>query len=102
MYAKVFQKLLWPQCNKKSKIPSCLNETILSAKLNGIEVKSLLDTGASNSFVNETIAKSAKLQVYGKPSCVCMAFDQLIAFVLDKVCTSLSAQGNEYPNVSLV
>ena len=25
---------------------SCLNETILSAKLNGIEVYSLLDTGA--------------------------------------------------------
>ena len=81
--------------------PSCLNETILPAKLNGIEIKGLLDTGASESFVNETVAKSAKLQVYGKPSRVCMASDQLIAPILGKVCTSLSVQGHEYTNVTL-
>ena len=68
--------------------PSCLKETILPAKLNGIEVKSLLDTGALESFVNENTAKSAKLQVHKKPSRV--SSDQLVAPVFGKVCTSLS------------
>ena len=81
--------------------PSCLNKTTLPAKLNEIEIKGLLDTGASERFVKETVAKSAKLQVYGKPSRVCMASDQLVAPILDKVCTSLSVQGHEYSNVSL-
>ena len=39
--------------------PSCLSPTVLPAKLNGLPVKSLLDTGASESFVNEAIAKNA-------------------------------------------
>ena len=76
--------------------PFCLNKTILPAKLIGIEVKSLLVTDASESFVNETVTKSAELHVHGKPSRVSMAFDQLIASVLDKVCSKLSVQGHEY------
>ena len=66
--------------------PSCLNETILPAKLNGTKVKSLLVT-----------ARSFYMQ---KPSRVWMAFDQL-TFVLGKVCTSFSVQGHEYPNAIL-
>ena len=51
--------------------------------------------------MNETVAKSAKLQVYGKPSRVSMASDRLIAPIFGKVCISLSVQGHQYPNVTL-
>ena len=71
--------------------PFSLNETILPAKLNGIEVKSLLDTDASECFVNGTVIKSAELHVH-----VSMASDQLITSVPDKECRSLSVQGDEY------
>ena len=46
--------------------PSSLGQTILPAKLNGLPVQSLLDTGASKSFVNEDVAKTAKLKICGK------------------------------------
>ena len=35
--------------------PSCLSPTIIPAELNRLPVKSLLDTGASKSFVNEAV-----------------------------------------------
>ena len=38
---------------------SCLSSTIIPAELNGLPVKSLLDTGASESFVNEAVVRSA-------------------------------------------
>ena len=82
--------------------PACLSQTVLSVKVNGIELKGLLDTGASESFVNEGIAEIAKLHHEGKPSRVSMASDKLMAPTLGKVCTNLKVQGRDYPNVVLV
>ena len=81
--------------------PSCLSPTVLPAKLNGLPVKSLWDTGASESFVNEAIAKNAKLVLQGRPSRVSMAYDNLIAPVIGKVCNNFLLQGRDYPNVTL-
>ena len=80
--------------------PSCVSPTVLPAKLNGLPVKSLLDTGASESFVNEEIAKNAKLVLQGRPSRVSMASDNLSAPVIGKVCSNLLLQGRDYPNVT--
>ena len=63
--------------------------------------KSLLDTGASESFVNEAVARSAKLEVQGRPSRVSMAFDKLTSPVVGKVCSNLLLQGGDYSNVIL-
>ena len=81
--------------------PSCLSPTVLPAKLNGLPVKSLLDTGASESFVNEEIAKNAKLVLQGRPSRVSMASNNLSAPVIGKVCSNLLLHGRDYPNVTL-
>ena len=81
--------------------PACLSQTVLSVKVNGIELKGLLDTGASESFVNEGIAEIAKLHLEGKPSRVSMASDKLMAPTLGKVCISLKVQGCDSPNVML-
>ena len=40
--------------------PPCLNRTVLPAMLNGFPVQSLLDTGASDRFVNETVVKAVQ------------------------------------------
>ena len=82
-------------------VPACLSQTVLSVKVNGIELKGLLDTGASESFVNEGIAEIAKLHLEGKPSRVSMASDNLMAPTFGKVSTSLKVQGRDYPNVML-
>ena len=72
----------------------------MSVKVNGTELKGLLNTGASESFVNEGIAEIAKLHLEGKPR-VSMASDNLMAPPLGKVCTSLKVQERDYPNVML-
>ena len=69
--------------------PSCLSSTIMPAKLNGLPDKSLLDTGASKSFVNKAVARSAKLEIQGRPSRVSTASDKLTARVVGKVCSNL-------------
>ena len=81
--------------------PSCLSPTIIPAELNGLPVKSLLDTGASESFVNDAVVRSAKLEVQGRPSRVSMASDKLTARVVGKVCSNLLLQGRDYCNVML-
>ena len=81
--------------------PSCLSPTVLPAKLNGLPVKSLLDNGASESFVNEAIANNAKLELQGRLFRVSMASDNLTAPVIGKVCSNLVLQGREYLNVTL-
>ena len=81
--------------------PSCLSPTIIPVELNGLPVKSLLDTGASESFVNETVVRSAKLEVQGRPSRVSMASDKLTGRIVGKVCSNLLLQGRDYSNVML-
>ena len=81
--------------------PSCLQRTVLPAKLNGVQVQSLLDTGASESFVSDAVVKTAQLKIHGKPSRVPMAFDKLSAPILGKVCSDLTVQGHDYTNVTL-
>ena len=70
-------------------VPSCSSPTIIPAELNGLPVKSLLDTRASESFVYEGVVRNAKLEVQGRPSRVSMASDELTAPVVGKVCSNL-------------
>ena len=81
--------------------PSCLNSTIIPTELNELPVKSLLDTGASERFVNEALVRGVKLEVQERPSRVSMAFDKLTARVVGKVCSNLLLQGRDYCNVML-
>ena len=81
--------------------PSCLSPTVLPAKLNGLPVKSLLDTGASESCINEAIANNAKLELQGRPFRVSMVSDNLTAPVIGKACSNLELQGRDYTNVTL-
>ena len=62
--------------------PTSSSQTILPAKLNGLPVQSLLDAGASESFVNENVAKTAKLKICGRLSRVSLASDKLVALLL--------------------
>ena len=68
--------------------------------LKGLKIDGLLDTGASENFISEEVAKSVGLKPSGYKSQVSMASDELTAPVLGKVQNELELQGRKYPNVT--
>ena len=54
-------------------IPASISRAAIAIKLNETTVKALLDTGASDNFVNFSIAKKLRLQWFGKRHSVKLA-----------------------------
>ena len=80
--------------------PQCLKPTVVPCVLKGLKIDGLLDTGASENFISEEVAKSVGLKPSGYKSQVSMASDELTAPVLGKVQSELELQRRKYPNVT--
>ena len=81
--------------------PACLNQTVINVIVDKLPLQALIDTGASNSFINEAVAKNAKLKIFGKPSRVAMASEVASAPILGKTSVNLSVKGQSYADVAL-
>ena len=80
--------------------PQCLKPTVVPCVLKGLKIDGLLDTGASENFISEKVAKSVGLKPSGYKSQISMASDELTAPVLGKVQSELELQRRKYPNVT--
>lgn len=81
-------------------VPANLQCTTLLSEINGREVDCLIDTGASENFINASTAKSIGAKIEGKPSKVVMASNELRAKVLGKLVAEIKVQGRNYSNVN--
>ena len=57
--------------------PECLASATIVAYIKRVEVSTLIDTGSSSSFINETTAKRLKLKVFPHHENVLMASSNL-------------------------
>ena len=81
--------------------PGCLRQTVLPVVLNNLPMQALIDTGASDSFINETIAKESNLNFFGESSRVSMASEVVTAPILGKTTVNLSVKGQNYADIVL-
>ena len=78
--------------------PSCLKVSVVPCSLNGLLFDSLLDTGASNNFVDEKVAKSLGLKPRGGTSI--MVSGKLNAPIFGQILGNLEIQGKNYFDVT--
>ena len=80
---------------------SSLNESVVPCSLNGLLFDSLLDTGASDNFVDKNVAESLGLKPQGGTSVVSVASGKLNAPILGQMSGNLEIQRRNYFNVTL-
>ena len=81
--------------------PDCLASATIVAYIKGVEVSTLIDTGSSSSFINETTAKRLKLKVFPHHENVLMASSNLKNNIAGRCVADLSINGVNYNFVSL-
>jgi len=69
--------------------PDCLQRTVVDAKINDHPVKALLDTGASENFINKAVAEKLNLKYHKQSSNVTMASTKLNLTTHGRVNTTL-------------
>ena len=79
--------------------PSTLMSAVIRGTVAGKPVHVLVDSGASENFIDKQIAKKSGLVVFGKSSAIGMASSQLCLDTLGKVSAELNLSGTLYPNV---
>ena len=79
--------------------PDSLKHSIIPCMLREHLVDSLLDTGASENFINDGIVNTVGLIPNGKSSKVNMTSSELSATVLGRVTNNLDVQGRTYKNL---
>ena len=84
-----------------ARAPSSLKESVVPCSLNDLLFDSLLDTGASNNFVNKKVTESLGLKPQGGTSVVSMASGKLNAPILGQISGNLEIQGRNYFDVTL-
>ena len=81
--------------------PSSLKGSVVPCSLNGLLFDSLLDTGASDNFVDKKVAESLGFKLQGGTSVVSMASEKLNAPILGQILGNLEIQGRNYFCVTL-
>ena len=74
--------------------PDCLASATIVAYIKGVEVSTLIDTGGSSSFINETTAKRLKLKVFPH-------HENVLNNIAGRCVADLSINGVNYNFVSL-
>jgi hypothetical protein len=73
--------------------------SMISAALNGVAVKTLIDTGSSDNFICERIAKSLALKIFPKTATVSMASSNLCASISGGCSGLLTIKDRSYNDV---
>ncbi|XP_068240062.1 uncharacterized protein [Palaemon carinicauda] len=81
--------------------PSSLSKSLSCLKVNGLPVNALIDTGSSENFVSQKIAKENNLIILPDDGHVSMADASLSSKVLGLCCVDVELQGQIYPIVKL-
>ena len=81
--------------------PSSLKGNVFPCSLNGLLFGSLLDTGASDNFVDKKVAESLGLKHQCGTSVVSMASEKLNAPILGQISGNLEIEGRNYFDVTL-
>ena len=79
--------------------PSCLHKTAMISKIDALNFDCLFDTGASDNFMSDQVAKTVKLWIQGKPARISKAVNNLTARELRTVCSDVRVQERNYSNV---
>ncbi|XP_068246856.1 uncharacterized protein [Palaemon carinicauda] len=82
-------------------VPSSLSKSLSCLKVNGLPVNALIDTGSSENFVSQKIAKENNLIILPDDGHVSMADASLSSKVLGLCCVDVELQGQIYPSVKL-
>ena len=81
--------------------PSCLGPSIVKATLLGKEIEALVDSGASENFIDSKIASQLNLRVEGPSSQIEMASEGFAAKTLGKVNATLTTFDNVRTRLSV-
>ena len=76
--------------------PNCLQASVVSATVNGVNVQALMDTDSSESYIDRSLYEKLKLNLEGKPSTITMASTTKIAKVQGTVDVELKVFDNTY------
>ncbi|XP_068238623.1 uncharacterized protein [Palaemon carinicauda] len=82
-------------------VPSSLSKSLSCLKVNGLPVNALINTGSSENFVSQKIAKENNLIILPDDGHVSMADASLSSKVLGLCCVDVELQGQIYPSVKL-
>jgi len=81
--------------------PGCLKSAVVQAKINAISISALLDSGASENFVDKRLVDDLQLKIEGSSSEITMASTKLLAPTHGKTHACLSLLNRNYKNTSL-
>ena len=84
-----------------ARAPNCLQITVVDSTISGHSVKVLLDSGASENFINKSLVEQLGVQYVKVYSCVTMASTQLHLRTQGQVHLNLEIQGRTYENTVL-
>ena len=81
--------------------PDCLKPTVVNCSLEDVQLDCLLDSGASENFIDRRIAAAIGLKTFGKKTSVSMASKELSTEILGKVEGTLKLMGRTYNKLQL-
>ncbi|XP_078495354.1 uncharacterized protein LOC144750187 [Ciona intestinalis] len=79
--------------------PDCLGPAVVDAIVKGQSIKVLLDSGASDNFLNKKVAHRLNLRVEKSSAVIGMATNGLSATTQGRASASISLLGRDYTNV---
>lgn len=81
--------------------PECLKEAVTDVLANGVQLRALVDTGSSESFISEKVVRHNKWSVLPSSSVITLASTQHKSFTLGHCFLSLQHNQNIYPSFRL-
>ena len=81
--------------------PCCLKPTVVTGFLKNVKLDCLLDSGASENFINKKVVDELRLKIFGAKTNVAMASQAFSVKVLGKVKETLKLKGRTYDNLTL-
>ena len=81
--------------------PCCLKPTVVTGFLKNVKLDCLLDSGASENFINKKVVDELRLKIFGAKTNVAMASQAFSVKVLGKVKGTLKLKGRIYDNLTL-
>ena len=81
--------------------PCCLKPTVVTGFLKDVKLDCLLDSGASENFINKKVVNELRLKIFGAKTNVAMASQAFSVKVLGKVKETLKLKGRTYDNLTL-
>ena len=82
-------------------VPCCIKPIVLTGFLKNVKLDCLLNSGASENFINKKVVDELRFNIFGAKTNVAVASQAFSFKVLDKVKESLKLKGRSYDNLKL-